>query len=327
MASDSEEFMDLAKTTFKPPPDPQAPTTMSGLINDLATEAKAQESQRLPGGKVQYQEFADGFAPAGQTVPSLPPGTYRIQVTPQGAYFSPQRIVTDNLLRLPDAKSDEVIREIERFWTLKSRFTKFGFTHKRGFLLWGPPGSGKTSTVALVSKQLVEAGGVVVIGNCHPVLLSSMLSDFRQVEPQRPLVVLLEDLDTIISQHGEHETLALLDGESSVDNVVFVATTNYPEHLDGRVVNRPSRFDRVVKIGMPSPAARKLYIESRGVPGDVRRWVDLTEGFSLAHIKELIIGVCCFEGDLDAEADRLRGMSKKPKSDAADAPVGFGAGR
>lgn len=316
--SDEQEFMELATKTSRP--GRERPVGRDEMDEPMGPE------EEKTGKLVQYSEFYDGMIPTTKTFDKLPPGIYHIESTPNGTYFSPQKVVTDNLLRLPDSKSDEVIAEIERFWTLKAKFKQFGFTHKRGFLLWGPPGSGKTATLSFVSKQLVATGGVVILGNCHPITLSDMLAKHREIETDRPVVVLFEDIDTLIKQHGESQILALLDGESSIDNVVFLATTNYPEELDGRVVNRPSRFDRVVKIDMPNAAARGLYIKSRGVPGDIEKWVELTNGFSIAHIKELIIGVCCFGNDLDKDAERLKKMAKQPKSDDTNEKVGFGFG-
>jgi hypothetical protein len=115
-------------------------------------------------------------------------------------------------------------------------------------------------------KDMVSKGGVIILGDCHPERVAEALSGLRWVEPERPIVVILEDIDTIIDRHGESEVLSLLDGENSIDKVVFLATTNYPENLDGRIVNRPSRFDRVVKIGEPSALSRELYLKNSVVP-------------------------------------------------------------
>ena len=40
-------------------------------------------------------------------------------------------------------------------------------------------------------------------------------------------------------------------------------------------------------------------------------------------MKELIVGVCCFGNELEGEVKRLRAMSKSPKSDELNGPVGF----
>lgn len=321
-AADIEEFMEAAKGAKKPDHDDydgyQDPPVQKSLDEDAIKTGKL----------VQYSEFGPGFLPTTKTVATLPPGIYTLLVTNAGTIFNPHKVFTDDLLRLPDSRSDEVIAEIEKFWTLKEKFKSFGFSHKRGLLLWGPPGSGKTSTVAFIMKQMVGAGGIVLLANTNPLVTSGALSNLRQIEPERPLVVIMEDLDTIISNYGESEVLSLLDGESSVDNVVFLATTNYPENFDGRVTNRPSRFDRIVKIDVPNDAARKIYLESRGIGKNgesLDKWVESTKGFSIAHIKEAIVSVCCYGLSFEATIKRLQDMGKKkPKSDDLK-KMGFGS--
>lgn len=275
---------------------------------------------------VQYSHLGAAFLPAVGTVRNLPPGIYRIVQINQQMCFERHHVVTDDLLRLPDSKSDMVISEIETFWPKKAIFKQFGFTHKRGVLLHGPPGSGKTSTIAFICKQMIEAKGIVILGNIHPQTLSRMLNEFRQIEPSRPVVVVMEDIDTIIKDHGESEVLALLDGESSIDSVVYLATTNYPENLDGRITNRPSRFDRVVEIGMPNEAARLLYLKSRKLPlkeSELSKWAADTKELSISHIKEIIVGVFCFDRTFGDELKRIKSMKYTPKSGGAG-NVGFG---
>jgi hypothetical protein len=314
--SDLEEFMEAAQSR------PSLHNLTQGKA--IADRAASPSYEDRPGKPTQWSFHGDGYTPCPETTNTLPPGAYHLNNIPNiGLQLSRHALTTDNLMRLPDSTSDVVISEIERFWKLKEKFKQFGFVHKRGFLLWGPPGSGKTCTIAFVVQQTIVSGGLVFLGD-HPGLLSTAMRALRHVEPDRKLVVVLEDIDTLIQRHGEAEILAILDGESSIDNVMFLATTNYPEKLDGRVVNRPSRFDRIVKIGTPSPEARKMYLESRGVKTDLDKWVELTKDFSIAHIKELIVSVCCFGEDLVAVATRLRSMSRPPKSDQRDMPLGFG---
>jgi len=282
------------------------------------------------GSPCQYTILGGGScSPVSKTQATLVPAIYRINWDPEGRpYFTPQNIPVDKLVLLPDSRSEEVVKEIQHFWTLRARFNHYGYIHKRGFLLWGPPGSGKTSTLMFVMAELVRQGGVVfLLGDSSPNAFSGALATFRKIEPNRPAMVVLEDIDAIIQRRGESEVLSLLDGESSIDNVCYVATTNYPENLDGRVINRPSRFDRVVKIGMPSLAARLAYLKSRNLPEelDLQEWAKRTDDFSVAHLKELIVGVVCFGNHFEVELKRLRSMFRAPKSDDPKASVGFGA--
>ncbi len=328
---ENEEFMSVAMADFSSLTEKDGEDKSSRVLRGTnGTPPVPAIQETLKSGKHrQYAFNGTGFIPVSETIRALPAGVYKIEVINNMCTFVPQDITTDNLMRLPDSKSDQVITEIEQFWKMKERFRHFGFAYKRGFLLWGPAGSGKTSTIAFVTKQMVASGGIVIIGNFNPIPLASMLHSLRSVESQRPIILLLEDIDTIIEQHGEAEVLSLLDGESSIDNVVAIATTNYPEKLDGRVVNRPSRFDRVVKINVPNTLARRAYLAARGMPADVDldTWVAQTEGFSIAHLKELVVGVFCYGNSFEDEIKRLKSMFRTPKSGNSDNAAGFGCGK
>lgn len=261
-----------------------------------------------------------------KTYKQLPPGQYTINASNHGLYFQETKVVLDDLMTLPDSASADVMNQIEVFWQKEEHFRKYQYAWKRGVLLWGPPGSGKTSTVQMIVHSLIEKGGIAVYCDC-PELAAGGLRLLRSVEPSRPIVMILEDIDAIINRYGESGLLALMDGELQVDNVVFLASTNYPERLDKRFINRPSRFDIVRKIGMPTDDARKYYI-SKKVPDlseeQLAKWVLLSKDFSMAHVKEMIVSVKVFEVELEAAATRLRGMCERRVSSEDDGrKVGF----
>jgi len=270
------------------------------------------------------------YSACEKSVPILPPGQYTIQVSEQlGLFFQKTDINLDDLIDLPDSVSEQVIGEIETFWTKEQHFRKFGFLWKRGVLMWGPPGSGKTSTLQVISQKVISHGGISLYVD-HPGRAARGLKLLRQVEPTRPLIVMLEDIDSIIDVYGESDLLAIMDGELQIDNVVFVATTNYPERLDKRFINRPSRFDIVKKIGMPDERARKTYLLAKNVrladdPAELEEWVAKTKNFSIAHLKELIVSVEVFDVPLEDAVTRLKTMmdARPNSSEAFGRGIGF----
>ena len=294
---------------------------LDSLIDEATNEAV--DVMRL----TQYKSANGIYIPTYRTVACLPPDVYTIVGTDDGHAFARHELTSDVLVHLPDSKSVEVIEEIERFWGLKDRFSEFGFSHRRGFLLWGPAGSGKTVTVALALQGIARLGGVGFLVTDPPYDARALMK-FRMIEPDRPVVLIFEDIDAIIARNGEAEVLALLDGELAINNVVNIATTNYPENLDGRVVNRPSRFDKVVKIDVPSAESRRAYLKTR-IPKmpeeELDVWIEQTNRFSVAHLKELIVSVQILGHDLNDEIKRLRSMSHPPKS-TQDKRAGFGGG-
>jgi len=149
----------------------------------------------------------------------------------------------------------------------------------------------------------------------HPKETLVLMSIIRKIEPRRPLIVVMEDIDEIINSHGEHIILSLLDGENQTDNVVFLATTNYPERLGERILNRPSRFDERIMIDVPSESARRAYLSAVAEldAATLDHWVAETAGLSVAHLHELVVAVFCLDQDYDIVMKRLRAMMERPK--------------
>jgi GTPase SAR1 family protein len=261
-----------------------------------------------------WAESGQKFWACSATYDKLPPGLYKpYKNSDIGFYIEKQIIDTDELLILPDTASEEVINEIEKFWTLKDKFLKRGFIHKRGILLWGDPGSGKTATIQLMLKQIVNEGGIALFAG-HPGITTACLQMIRRIELTRRIIVIMEDFESLIKEFGESEYLAMLDGESQISDVLFVATTNYPEKLDKRFIDRPSRFDTIKKIDMPNSEARKFYLKNKepSLNGtELETWVDISEGMSIAHLKEMIISNKCYGIEIDEVVKRLNFMKKR----------------
>jgi ATP-dependent 26S proteasome regulatory subunit len=223
-----------------------------------------------------------------------------------------------------------VLEEAERFWNNESRYRKHNLLYKRGIILFGPPGSGKTVTIKLLMQKLVNRGGIIIVVQNVP-LAAMCLKAVKRIEPTRNMICIFEDIDEILHANGESHVLSMLDGEHNVDRVMNIATTNYPERLGARIINRPSRFDRRVFIDMPGPEAREYYLQKATggtlSPDELVRWVRDTNEMSIAHLRELVAAVYCLDQPYDEVVQRLSDMAKAVK--AADefkrGGLGFGA--
>ena len=274
------------------------------------------------GSLVQWNS-SDGqrFIPSGDTAKNLTPGLYDIKISNSvGLYFEKLAFHTDSILLFPDSKSEEVLKEIQKFWDREKAFKERGdkppIKYKRGILLHGPAGSGKTSTIALVMKDVIDRGGIVMVFN-DPDAFIEGVRVLRQIQPTTKVVVLMEDIDAILARHDESTVLNILDGVNSFEDVVFLATTNYLDKLGPRISNRPSRFDKKIRIGFPSVAARKLYFEYLLTPEEIKvkkidldKWAEDTEGLSLAHLKELVVSVVILDNEYDDALETLQKMKE-----------------
>lgn len=262
---------------------------------------------------IQYNvEQGTNYRPASRTVHSLPAGLYTAQSDNYGLFFAQQELDMSELIRFDDTIADIVINEFEDFWTKQSLYEERGEVHKRGFMLWGPPGGGKTSTVSFIMKDFIAENGIVFAFNN---LLIDAIRQFRVVEPARKVMIIMEDIDAYIhDSYNEQAILDMLDGSVKHSNVILIATTNYPERLPDRIINRPSRFDRVEFIGNPNLRDRKIYLRQKSKTlkaVDITKWAKATDGWTLAHIKELILSVEVFGLGYEATIQRLNKMRKK----------------
>jgi len=254
---------------------------------------------------------------------TLPAGLYRVGYDDRlsTSIFMRMLNVTDDIVTFPDGQIGAALDEVRAFIALRSRFLELGLLYKRGMMFYGPPGSGKTCTVQMIVRLLQEAhDAVCIFSDGPPRVAVNAMQALRRVESNRLIAVVLEDLDALCETHGESAYLSMMDGEAQVGSVIFICTTNYPERLDPRFVDRPSRIDSIRYIGMPSETARRAYFEAKLVGSsdvEITDYVVASDGYSAAYMRELIVQTKGFARPLaDAKEliDSRRQLSKNVSS-------------
>lgn len=265
--------------------------------------------------KTQFAKVGDSYATVGPTHNNIPPGLYFITPDSQYGYLiNPKVITTRDLIRFPGTITDEIITESEIFWTKRDAYHEEGEPHKRGYLLYGPPGSGKTSLITFLTQDFIRQGHLVFEFTWA---LPAALNDIKKL-PQlsnTKILITIEDIDGFVDQ-DEQTVLQFLDGSQQMDYMMVVATTNHPEILKGQLKNRPSRFDRVCFVPTPGTEEREVYITKKMAkfnPTDkvIKEMVKDTEGFSLAHIKELIIATQLIGNSYEEVLKRLKSLNEQ----------------
>lgn len=285
----------------------------------------------MSSGKLEYSQWlkrgTSTFIPTdnAETVKELEAGVYSLRwAEGTGFYMTKKNLKIDDLIQFDSEEHASVFKSITDFWNSKDKFKEYGFVYKRGILLYGPPGTGKTSLINMITQELITKhnGIVITLSNGNDLsLYHSYISEvLRVIEPDRPIITVIEDVDGLCArQSDETELINILDGMEQLDNVVYIATTNYPERLPERITNRPNRFDRRVYVGFPSVKTRKMYIKAKLKPADLKainlkKWVDATEDMTISHIGELIKSVIILDNDFDETIKLLKTLKEIPSS-------------
>ena len=260
--------------------------------------------------KGNYASVGDGWIFCGKVSPVLPAGIYKAERHINEPILKPVTLNTDAPIAIPGSVAEKISKEVSHFWTLSTKYDEMGVLHKRGILMYGPPGSGKTSTAVTVARKVVEDDGVVFVlaGDDFHQLKQGILL-LRKREERRPVLVLFEDLDNLVEDGYEEMFLSFLDGEDQVNHIAFLATTNSLEALGERIINRPCRFDVVLEVGMPTLTERIAYLTARlKDEQEAKKWAKETDGMSLAHLREMVVGVKCMGETHTDVLKRLRSM-------------------
>ena len=191
-----------------------------------------------------------------------------------------------------DKQIDELKRLVEMPLRRPEVFKRYGLTPPRGLLLFGPPGTGKTTLAFSAASACVRPASIEIISG--PELTSSLHGGteralrkvFARARRNSPSVVIIDEIDALAPHRdgtdassdgaGEVEKrvvatlLTLMDGLGSKEDgsrVVVIAATNRPNAIDP-ALRRPGRLDREIEVGIPTSEARRsiLSVLLRDVP-------------------------------------------------------------
>jgi SpoVK/Ycf46/Vps4 family AAA+-type ATPase len=279
------------------------------------------------------------FRPIGRTMKNLIPGFYKIKFDHNLgiSYLKKQTISSEKIIEFPDKTISNLINDIETFWESKEKYLEYNFVYKRGYLLYGVPGGGKTSVIHLLSDKLInQYGGVVInIGTVNDLFnLEEIIETIKTIEQNIKIILVFEDIDNFNDSDKEvmSTLLNVLDGNMRIDSCVIVATTNYPEKLKERISNRPSRFDVRYEIKLPTIENRKHYLNKFLKAKDLEqinidKLVKDTDGFTVDHIKELILSVFVLNKDYNFALKEIKHMKDnsriKPVKIKPETAIGF----
>jgi len=222
----------------------------------------------------------------------------------------PQRILPcewDQLVLDPNITS-LLKNDFLSFFQREAWFRRMRLPFRRGYLLYGPPGNGKSTAI----RAILTSAGL----SAYTLRLFDSRSDdadldrvFERAVNHAPAMILLEDIDRAFPRTGGSKSnvslqqlLNCLDGVATGEGIITVATANDPTVLDPAILKRPGRFDRVVHFPNPSATLRREYfcrMREQFATTDLDSVVCDSEGFSFAQLREAYImaGQLAFEGN------------------------------
>lgn len=195
-------------------------------------------------------------------------------------------------LFLQEDIKQEIKQLVENFLSSQDFYIKNRIPYKRGMLLYGPPGNGKTSLIrTLISMYNFKPVTIVAGGNDE-----SVAEAFSYAEEQNPSLLYFEDLDSLLEKSVDPSTfLNIMDSISAKNGLFVIATANEVKKLKANITDRPSRFDRKFEIPLPNAEMTFSYMKNWfGKTITVKTCKDLSKyatkhEFSYAYIKELYI--------------------------------------
>jgi ATP-dependent 26S proteasome regulatory subunit len=176
---------------------------------------------------------------------------------------------------------------------------------KRGVLLWGPAGGGKTTSLNKAVRKYANDGKTLVVVWHTSKLEASEVQDFiksfgyakHKIEK---VILVCEDLGGMENDQtrmrSDSRLLSLLDNQEKTFTLptMIIATTNFPENFAANITNRPGRFDDKIKVGFPNGKARRALLSFFAKDHATDQALELVESekckeFSPALIRESYI--------------------------------------
>lgn len=197
-------------------------------------------------------------------------------------------------LMLSEPLRARIAAEVVRFFDQEAAalYASMRVPYRRGVLLHGPPGNGKTSLIRLIGNRLPRVPGLILRPGAD-FDSDDLTGVIRRWTTEAPCILVIEDLDWLLKTVDVSRFLNLIDGVegATTGGLLLIATTNHPEALDPAINNRPGRFDVVIEVPSPDAPLRLAYLR-RQLPGagdDTLRQVAAdSDGLAFAHLQEVV---------------------------------------
>ncbi|KAE9364974.1 P-loop containing nucleoside triphosphate hydrolase protein [Stipitochalara longipes BDJ] len=179
----------------------------------------------------------------------------------QALYEQVQKASWDKVILDPGMKKE--LKSVSgRFFDSKAVYDDLGVPWKRGLIFYGPAGNGKTVSIKALMHTLADRkDSVPTLYVKSAPRTFDIRNIFALARQMSPCLLVLEDIDTIVTAQTRSYFFNEVDGLENNDGILMVASTNHIDQLDPGLSKRPSRFDRKYLFPLPSKAERVEYVQ------------------------------------------------------------------
>lgn len=177
------------------------------------------------------------------------------------AFGQPRKVRELDSVVLSVGQRSRIEEDVKSFLGRGAWYARRGIPYRRGYLLHGSPGSGKTSIIQALAGALDL--NICLLNLSERGLTDDKLNHLLSLAPERS-ILLLEDIDAAFPSRSageaeepkkEYQTsvtfsglLNALDGVASGESRIVMMTTNHVERLDPALI-RPGRVDLIEELG------------------------------------------------------------------------------
>ncbi|KAL8752138.1 MAG: hypothetical protein Q9199_005951 [Rusavskia elegans] len=175
-----------------------------------------------------------------------------------------------------------LVADVEGVFDRKEDYKSFGVPWKRGIILHGLPGNGKTISIKALMRSLSQRSPEIptlyVKSLGRNIGQDDIRTIFDKARDTAPCLLVFEDIDSLVSDNVKSFFLNEVDGLEGNDGVMMIGSTNYCElltdpmllksltdppvdRLDAGIAKRPSRFDRKYHFALPAIPERIRYCD------------------------------------------------------------------
>lgn len=192
------------------------------------------------------------------------PGIWKIVKTMAGPVLEPTSFTNDKILE--EFVNTKLVEDaIDCFFDNLELYKEFGVEiPKRGALIYGEPGSGKTAGLSKCIRKYNDGKTIIIVWHTATTesgTVKDFIQSFNYVGVEK-IILIAEDLGGIDMPNtrmpSDSSLLSLLDNQEKTFTLpVFIAaTTNFPENFASNLTNRDGRFDDIIHVGPPNSEAR-----------------------------------------------------------------------